>query len=263
VTTVYTLTGTSGNGCLKEDTMTVVVNPFPNVDAGADAAICLGESVTLTVTTSGTTCTWMPGSLSGNSVTVSPVVTTTYTVTCTDVNGCSHSDGVTVTVDPLPVVSAGSDVTINQGEDTQLNATGALSYSWSPATGLDDPNIANPTASPDSSICYTVTGTDANGCSDTDDVCVTVITGVDDPFVISWSLFPNPSDGKLVVTGTAQCDHATIEVRNVLGELVTLTRTVQGGTFSVEFDLTGKSSGWYVVIVSADGQISQRALVIE
>jgi len=76
-----------------------------------------------------------------------------------------------------PTIDAGPDVSIYQQYTTaQLNAigSGTGTYLWSPATGLSDPNIANPVASPLTTTTYTVTFTDQNGCSNSDDVVVTV-----------------------------------------------------------------------------------------
>jgi gliding motility-associated-like protein len=53
-------------------------------------------------------------------------------------------------------VDAGNNTAICNGQSTQLNATGGLIYSWTPSTGLSDPNIANPVASPTSTTTYTV-----------------------------------------------------------------------------------------------------------
>jgi hypothetical protein len=262
-TTVYTLTGTSGNGCQRADSATVTVNPLPVVVAGPDVEICFGESIALTVGGTGAACMWSPGGLSGDTVIVVPATTTTYSVTCIDANSCSNSDVVTVTVNPLPVVDAGSDVSINEGGSTQLSATGAVAYSWLPVTGLSDPNIADPLASPDATTCYTVTGTDANGCVDSDEVCITVIVGIDDLQLLTWSLFPNPANNLVTVSGKLVAGMATVAVRNVLGELVTEIRTIPGGDFSVEFELSGLSTGWYAVVVVADGSVYQKPLILE
>lgn len=70
---------------------------------------------------------------------------------------------------------AGQDVSICLGGSVQLNATGGASYSWSPTTGLSNPNISNPVASPDGTTTYTVTVNSAGGqCEDSDQVVVTV-----------------------------------------------------------------------------------------
>ena len=77
------------------------------------------------------------------------------------------------------VANAGEDVTICSGSSVQLDGSASggtepYAYSWAPSAGLDNPNIANPNASPSENTTYTLTVTDANLCSDTDDVLITV-----------------------------------------------------------------------------------------
>jgi len=106
--------------------------------------------------------------------------TVTYSYTDTG-TGCSNSDTKTVTVNAKPTADAGADAVIISGESVVIGGTptasgGTLSYtySWTPTT-LNDTSIANPTASPAVTTTYTVTVTDSNGCTDSDDVTVTVI----------------------------------------------------------------------------------------
>src|SRR6185369_11172675 len=75
---------------------------------------------------------------------------------------------------PLPIANAGSDITLCLHDASTLSATGGINYSWSPALGLSNPNIQNPQASPVSTTVYSVTVTDANGCSASDNITVKV-----------------------------------------------------------------------------------------
>src|SRR5690606_21061346 len=70
--------------------------------------------------------------------------------------------------------NAGPDKTICTGGSTTLTATGAATYTWSPAAGLSSTTGATVTASPSTTTTYTVTGTSAAGCITTDQVIVTV-----------------------------------------------------------------------------------------
>lgn len=176
-TTAYTVIGTDANGCMDTATVTVNVNPLPVISAGPDKEICIGNSVQLTAT-GGVSYTWSPnGTLScGNCAnpTASPTATTTYTITGTDANGCTGTGQVTVVVNPLPAVSAGTNKDICLNDSVQLQATGADTFTWSPSTGLSCTNCPNPKASPATTTTYTVTGTDTNGCSNASTVTVTV-----------------------------------------------------------------------------------------
>ena len=75
----------------------------------------------------------------------------------------------------MPVADAGNDVTINFGETTVLSGSGGVIYSWSPSTDLDDASAQSPISSTGSTITYTLTVTDANGCESEDSVTVVVL----------------------------------------------------------------------------------------
>jgi gliding motility-associated-like protein len=176
-TTTYTVAVTNGSGCTGSATVTITVNPLPTASAGGPVSECAGSGTTLTAT-GGTSYSWSPAAgLSSTTVsnpTATDVSNTTYTVTVTDVHGCINTATVSVTVNPLPTVSGGSAVAICNSGSTTLQATGAVSYTWSPGTGLSSTTISNPVASPTATTIYTVTGTDANGCVNHDTVTVSV-----------------------------------------------------------------------------------------
>ena len=134
-------------------------------DAGPNVTICEGQSTTLSAT-GGTNYSWNTTPVQNTaSISVSPVTTTTYTVTVSDINGCSATDNVTVTVNPSPVAWVDPAYEICSGNSVTLTATGGVDYAWSPVNGLSATDISNPTASPINTTVYTVTVTDANGCS--------------------------------------------------------------------------------------------------
>src|SRR5690606_5990724 len=177
-TTTYTVIGTDVNGCKDTAQVTITVNPAPPVNAGPDKSICLYDAVQLQANgavsfawtpATGLSCTNCP------TPTAAPSTTTTYTVTGTDNNGCTNTDNVTVTVLPLPNVNAGIDKTICKGDTVQLHATGTSNYNWQPGIRLSCTHCASPHAYPVNDLTYTVIGTDQHGCTDTDQVNITVI----------------------------------------------------------------------------------------
>lgn len=187
-TTTYTVTITTG-ACTAIDSVTVTVNAF-TADAGNNKSLICGGSVQLdnvstNYTGSGSlTYFWTPATgLSAVNVpnpTVTIKQTTTYYVTVTTSNGCTATDSVTVTVDPLKA-NAGNDKILSCGNTVQLDqvssnytGSGTLSYSWSPATGLNSAGIANPTATIKQTTNYAVTVTTPDGCTATDTVTVFV-----------------------------------------------------------------------------------------
>lgn len=176
VTTTYSVVVSDANGCIDSTTVAVTVNTLPVADAGLDQTVCAGTTINLNGN-GGTVYTWNGGSLSnanGSSQTDTPPVPTDYELEVTDVNGCTDLDTVTVTVNALPIVTAGPDVQICLNSQTLLNGSGASSYVWTPAASLDDDSIASPTASPVVTTTYVVVGTDANGCIDNDTIVVTI-----------------------------------------------------------------------------------------
>jgi subtilisin-like proprotein convertase family protein len=118
---------------------------------------------------------WSPATdLSSTSVSnpeASPASTTTYAVTVTDTRGCTATDNVTVTIGSLAVTAASNAVSdmICEGESVILTGGGpATSFSWN--NGVTDGVAFEPA----STATYIVTGTDANGCSNTDTITVIV-----------------------------------------------------------------------------------------
>ncbi|MGL5889540.1 MAG: T9SS type A sorting domain-containing protein, partial [Bacteroidia bacterium] len=172
-TQTYTLTGTSAAGCVNTSTVAVTVNTLPTVTAStSNAAVCAGNSATLT-STGAATYNWLPGNLSGSSVTVTPASTTTYTVTGTSAAGCVNTSTVAVTVNTLPTVAAtSSSSAVCNGSPVTLNGTGATTYNWMPGN-LSGSSVS---VTPSVTTTYTVTGTNAAGCTNTTTITIAVST---------------------------------------------------------------------------------------
>jgi PKD repeat protein len=163
------LTVTNQFGCTSTIVKSININMSAPANAGPDASVCLGSSISLNAV-GGVTYSWMPGGLTGGSITVSPSVNTTYVVSVTDANGCTGTDTVLITVNPLPVATVSPDKIICAGNSATLTAGGGGTYSWSP-TGSTSSTI---TVSPASSTTYAVDVINANGCVSTAFVNVTV-----------------------------------------------------------------------------------------
>lgn len=178
-TTQYVVESTTADGCVGSDSVLITVVPIPVANAGLDQTICEGDTAALQAS-GGVNYNWTPVSTLTNS-TISnpgafPNTTTEYIVSVENILGCGTTDTVLVTVNPLPVANAGPDESICPGNSVQLQASGGITYAWSPNTGLSDPGISNPIASPSIPITYVVEVTDANGCSASDSVLVDVFT---------------------------------------------------------------------------------------
>ncbi len=194
VPTYYFVSGTDINGCSNSDSVFVDVYGLPPVFAGLDENLCIGDSLLLGASGALTYLWGSDPSLSALDVPnpwANPLSTKTYTVTGVDANGCENSDAVTVNVIPLPSISAGVDVAIWAGDSTQLDATGGVLFVWDFDVTLSNFLIGDPWANPIVTTTYTVEGTDAFGCSNMDEVVVTVnplpavpVLSVDGAFII-------------------------------------------------------------------------------
>ncbi|MCT4582664.1 MAG: M43 family zinc metalloprotease [Flavobacteriales bacterium] len=167
--TTYSVTGTT-SGCQTTANVQIQYIPHspPSVTANATSqALCMGDNVTLTGS-GALNYTWDHGVTDGTAF--SPTSTVTYTVRGTDVNGCSNDAQVQVVVNPLPTVVAQSTKdTACTGNTVVFSGGGAQSYSWT--NGVTDGVSYLPTVSG----TYTVTGTDANGCVNQDQVYLEVL----------------------------------------------------------------------------------------
>lgn len=167
-TTTYTVTATSATGCTASDAVSVIISATNVVaNAGFDKTICAGQSVGLSAT-GGDTYAWNTGATTAT-ISVTPTINTTYTVTAYSASGCEPGvDEVIVFAKSTPIIDAGIDQTICSGASTSLIVSGGNSYAWS--TTEVSPII---TVSPAITTTYTVTGS-IDGCSASDNVIVSV-----------------------------------------------------------------------------------------
>jgi gliding motility-associated-like protein len=198
----YYVTANLGK-CRDKDSIRIKVTPYPQANAGPDASICFGAQTQLQATIVGSRFTWSPAGSLQNANTLSPVAapraTTSYLLAVFDTLGCPKPfiDTVVVNVTPQVKAFAGNDTIIVANQPLQLNATGGISYLWTPATGISDPNIPNPvvTLGPSvDSITYRVRVTVADRCFAEDDIKVRIFkTGPD--ILVPTAFTPN-GDGK-------------------------------------------------------------------
>lgn len=142
---VATYTNSSSKGCDSTVTLNLTVNPIPR--ATQNITICENELPYL----------W-------NSITIRTGGQAVATYATTLPTGCDSITTLNLTVKPGPVLSVSQSVAPGCRAGVNLVATGATTYSWSPATWLSNPHIANPIASPPQTTTYTVTG-NLDGCS--------------------------------------------------------------------------------------------------
>ena len=177
----FTLAESDGNACAINNLIDITVQPVPGI-AFAETPICAGSSANI-VATDGIDWMWQGPGIGDPTIqiqTVTPSMSSTYSVTVTDAFNCMGMEEVLIEVNPLPEVDAGEDVFICPGNTVQLEATfnPDWTYLWSPPiTGgqpaLDDPTIHNPAVVTPEDVTFTVEVTDQNtGCIGTDEIFV-------------------------------------------------------------------------------------------
>jgi len=181
----YTVTVTDDNGCFKEATFFVNSTHQVNVDLGADFSVCPNEEVQLNAVYSQSGTTAIFSWFSNPSETIAPVSNpfvrpvypaSIYTVTLTDENGCFATSTIDISVFDVPEIYAGEDVTLMAGTSATLTASPDVfvSYSWTPAAGLNTTSGISVIATPAVATTYYVTGITSEGCPSTDSVFVKI-----------------------------------------------------------------------------------------
>ncbi len=231
-TTLYSVTGTSAQGCASQASATITVNDLPVLSA-PDIVTCEGQSVALAVSgPAGTAYSWTgPGGFT--STDQSPVVmpsggTEVYNVTGT-LNGCSGSATTMVTANPLPQVSVqasadtiapGATITLTLTENNPLPGT---VFQWS-GPGLNQATGNTVTANPlvTGLVQYILTASNA-GCSITDTVYVYVDAALSvQPGLkqISARVYPNPFSNNFSINFNSATTKAEVVLTDVLGRQV-------------------------------------------
>ena len=160
------------------DPITVKVNANPIAEAKSFGnGICIGNTIQLSAS-GGTNYLWTGPNFSSTDqnptiINATKAMEGTYTVLVTR-NGCTSTATANVQIlDPIIITTSITTATICEGKSVQLEASGGTSYLWQPATGLSDPQIPNPIASPTETTIYTVKVSNA-GCSETTQITVNV-----------------------------------------------------------------------------------------
>ena len=181
---------------------TVIVEPIPNMPIVSPISYCQSD-ITLPLTASGTDLKWYLAPTSGSPLSQAPVPDSSNTGTFSyyvsqTINGCeSPRAEIQVQVNPIPVISISGDNTICLGENTILTASGGNTYVWSP-NGETSSSI---TVFPTSNTTYSVTGTDADGCSSSATIDITVNT-VPTASISASSSICSGEDAVFTITGT-------------------------------------------------------------
>jgi gliding motility-associated-like protein len=249
-TTTFQVTDAANNVATCSFNVVVTDSEAPSITCPAaiftcDSIISFGDPV-ISDNCIGASYELSTGIASGNRF---PVGLTTNIYTVTDASGNQASCPVEITRYPLPTIDAGSDQQIDAGKATLIttNSSKVEHFKWTPFTGLDDPTIAAPLASPQQTTEYTVTVTSADGCTATDDVKIMV------NLVIEANNFMSPNgDGKndtWIIKGNYLLDECTIQLFDSWGNLVFEKRG-----YANDWDGNGLPEGVYYYVISCGDQ---------
>jgi hypothetical protein len=249
LTTAYTIIGSSAAGCISSNlaisTVSVNISPIISVNNGT---ICSGNSFTI-VPSGASTYTYSSGS---NVVT--PLSNTAYSIIGTDAIGCVSSNTAisNVVVNSLPNINiTSSDSILCSGSAAILTASGANTYIWN--TTATTSTLA---VSPIATANYSVTGTDGNGCVNTDyfTQLVSICSGIREIAGenIIVNMYPNPTNGILNIKMETLNEPINIEITNVVGQVV-MQETI--ATQQTSLNISNLINGIYFVKITEKNKL--------
>lgn len=232
-TSTYIVTGTDTNGCIQNDTITVIVNPNPVVSAGPDLDLCQGVPHTF-FGAGAQTYTWNNGVTDG---VPSIPVNGTYIVTGTDTNGCSASDQMDVTIHNVMSSIFSSGGILTAGVLVDMSAQWVNCHDMSPIPGETDV-IFEPTNGGSYAI---VIQDNVYGCIDTSNCVQVEFAGIDETSADELSVYPVPTNEKVTIT-SANAVIERLELIDLLGKVLELS---EPNALQTELDLSAYESNTF------------------
>jgi hypothetical protein len=264
----YSVTYTDVNGCSATSSSTTVSSsaaPAPTVQVTGATALCPGETVTLTASTSDSYL-WSPGGEITQSITVSAAGTYFVTVTNADpCNGVGASSSTTVTALAAPTAAFTWSVPVINQYGFTNTSTGATLYTWDFGDGNLSTN-ANPTHIYAASNTYTVTliATGANGCSDTTTTVINFVSGVEEIAVFGgMTVYPNPANETVnLAISLNEVAEVAVLAYDMTGQvLINEQHNLMNGQSTLQYNVTEWSNGIYFFQVTT-GDVTNTVRVV-
>lgn len=263
-TTIYTLEAYGDQNCMNTVTVDVVVSPAPVLTVTGSSSVCLGSSVSQTV--SGAVNYLWIGNGGGPVVSLTPTANTTYSVYGTDANLCIGEKTINITVVAGPTVNAAASKTlICPGETVSVVISPVVGVGYTiqgPSGTTTVGSIPIVGVSPSSSFVYTVTGQNSTGCAGNKMLSITVspctgiesLNGTADKSLI---VYPNPNNGEFSLSADSDIN---LNIINELGQLV--KAVVLDSTNNHKASVSGLSTGIYFIVgKSGDTVLSQKIVI--
>lgn len=219
----------------------------------SDTSVCVGASFTPRITSAGTSYVWNgPGTFS-SATAAQPVITPNTSgmfIVSTTQGPCTRRDTINVIQLPAPVINAGPDITMINGDVVQIMATaGPGTYLWTPPAGLSSATVLQPSASPTQTTPYTLTATSTQGCVSKDVMTITVLNCVE-----PMDAFTPNGDGindRWLVNLRACYTKAIVEVFNRYGNRVYRSDNYQND-WDGRFEGKALPDGTYYYVITLD-----------
>lgn len=255
-TALYTVLGTTANGCSAADFVTVTVNELPNVDAGPDQSICSGSSVTLTGT-GALIYIWSENIVDGVSFT--PTATSTYLLNAFDENDCGNIAEVLVTVNELPAMTwiPMDSICLDEITFPLENASPEGGNYTGPGVviGQNDLFSSNEAGLGVHVINYSYT--DANGCTNSISGELTVVeclNSITEDTALNFSLYPNPTQTTIKLTLEGAFDFDLVDSK---GRVINSGSGINSHTL----DLSEFGNGIYFLKLGTSSKIATARIV--
>lgn len=279
-TVELTITATSSAPCVDvESAMVLTILPRATAMMEGNTSVCVGTSVPLSITLTGT-APWDlevegygPITTSENSVTfeVTPAQTQTFTISSvTDANGCEGiAEGTyTVSVNALPVISLIADTSACYNHVVTLTAEteGQVDYLWTPGNYVSQSISVDTTGIGGGSHTWTVLVTDENNCTATASSTVNFYdcTGIDEPGFASAEIYPNPSNGAFSIRfAKTPAKSVSLNIVDATGKEVYNLSDAMPGNKELKVSIPGLKPGVYMVNLMENNKASSLRLIIK